>query len=118
MIISTSLQGIIVDPSHKMKYMFTSQMQPPNAKPSKNWWKERAATRGLMVHGLCETPNDRPMITECDTIPSSRTWLTMEKISVLAILQDLHILASAAYYNVHHISYLCSSFPILLTGTT
>lgn len=25
-----------------------------------------------MVHGLCETPSDRPMITECDTIPSSK----------------------------------------------
>jgi len=47
-------------------------MQPPNAKPSKNWWKERAATRGLMVQGFCETPKDSPMITECDTIPSSR----------------------------------------------
>lgn len=48
-------------------------MQPPSANPSKNWWKDNAAIKGLIVHGLCETPSDSPMITECDTIPSSKT---------------------------------------------
>ena len=48
------------------------EMQPPSANPSKNWWKDNAAIKGLMVHGLCETPSDNPIITECDTIPSSK----------------------------------------------
>lgn len=50
-------------------------MQPPSANPSKNWWKDNAAIKGLIVHGLCETPRDSPIITECDTIPSSKTYI-------------------------------------------
>lgn len=49
------------------------EMHPPSANPSKNWWKDSAAIRGRIVHGLCETPSESPMIIECDTIPSSRT---------------------------------------------
>jgi hypothetical protein len=49
-------------------------MQPPRAKPSKNWWKESAATSGLIVQGLLDTPSDRPMMTECDTIPISSIY--------------------------------------------
>ena len=49
------------------------EMQPAKANPSKNWWKDNAPINGLIVHGLCETPSDRPMIIECDTIPSSNT---------------------------------------------
>eukprot|EP01018_Ginkgo_biloba_P016305 Gb_40189 [translate_table: standard] len=49
------------------------EIQPPSAKPSKNWWKDKAAIRGLIVHGLCETPSESPMIIEWDTIPNSRT---------------------------------------------
>jgi len=49
------------------------EMHPPSANPSKNWWKDNAAIRGLMVQGLWETPRDNPIITECDTIPSSNT---------------------------------------------
>lgn len=49
------------------------EMQPPNAKPSKNWWNDNATSKGLIVHGLSETPNDTPIMIECDTIPSSKT---------------------------------------------
>ena len=48
-------------------------MHPPSANPSKNWWKDSAAIKGLMAQGLCETPRDNPIITEWDTIPSSNT---------------------------------------------
>jgi hypothetical protein len=49
-------------------------MHPPRAKPSKNWWNESAATSGLIVQGLRDTPSDSPMITECDTIPISSIY--------------------------------------------
>lgn len=48
-------------------------MQPPNAKPSKNWWNDNAMIKGLIVDALSETPNDMPIMIECDTIPSSKT---------------------------------------------
>ena len=51
----------------------TWTMQPPRPMPSKNWWKLRAPTRGLIVDGLSDAPRDTPMITECTRIPSSRT---------------------------------------------
>lgn len=57
------------------------EMQPPRAKPSKNWWNDRAAINGLMVHGLWDTPRDSPIITECDTIPSSKICFPKEKIN-------------------------------------
>lgn len=48
-------------------------MQPPSPMPSNIWWKLRATTSGLMVSGFCDAPREMPMITECTTIPSSRT---------------------------------------------
>ena len=49
-------------------------MHPPRPKPSKNWWKVNAATRGLIVFGLSEAPREMPIITECTTIPNSKTY--------------------------------------------
>lgn len=48
-------------------------MQPPSANPSKNWWNDNAPIKGFMVHGLCETPSESPMMIECETIPTSNT---------------------------------------------
>lgn len=48
-------------------------MHPPSPMPSKNWWKDRAIISGFIVSGLCDAPSDIPMITECTTIPNSRT---------------------------------------------
>ena len=56
-----------------LPYVRTWTMQPPRPMPSKNWWKLRAPTRGLIVDGLSDAPRDTPMITECTRIPSSRT---------------------------------------------
>jgi hypothetical protein len=50
--------------------------------PSKNWWKLRAPTRGLMVDGRREAPRDTPMITECTRIPSSRTCTNHHRIAL------------------------------------
>ena len=48
-------------------------MQPPSPMPSKNWWKVRAATSGLIVSGLSDAPKEIPIMTECTTIPNSKT---------------------------------------------
>ena len=56
-----------------LKKKNTWRMHPPRPIPSKNWWKQRAATKGLMVHGLCEAPMDSPITTEWTTIPTSNT---------------------------------------------
>ncbi|RWV99122.1 hypothetical protein GW17_00037987 [Ensete ventricosum] len=66
------VQNAEMNESSGKRQMATWEMHPPKAKPSKNWWKERAATSGLMVQGLRETPSERPMITEWEMIPSSR----------------------------------------------
>ena len=57
-------------------------MQLPSPMPSKNWWKVRAATRGLIVWGLSDAPNDIPMITECATIPNSKTCVIKKTKSI------------------------------------
>lgn len=57
------------------------EMQPPSAKPSKNWWNDNAPIKGLMVHGLCETPRESPIMIECDTIPSSKTYKKDVKVT-------------------------------------
>jgi hypothetical protein len=49
-------------------------MQPPRPMPSNIWWKLKATTRGLMVLGSFDAPREMPMITECTTIPSSKTY--------------------------------------------
>jgi len=41
--------------------------------PSKNWWKVKAAIRGLIVLGFSDAPSEIPIITECTTIPNSNT---------------------------------------------
>jgi hypothetical protein len=64
-------------------------MHPPRAKPSKNWWKESAATSGLIVQGLRETPSDRPMMTECDTIPISSIYTSCKISTRNALLKHL-----------------------------
>jgi len=48
-------------------------MEPPSPMPSKNWWKVKAAIRGLIVLGLSDAPREIPIITECTTIPNSST---------------------------------------------
>ncbi|GJU74170.1 hypothetical protein Tco_1265575 [Tanacetum coccineum] len=54
-----------------------------NANPSKNRLKDNAPINGLIVHGLCETPSDRPMINESSNVvkaaiivmkPESGSW--------------------------------------------
>lgn len=49
-------------------------MHPPSPIPSKNWWKLRAPTRGLMVEELSDAPKEMPIITECTRMPSSNTY--------------------------------------------
>ena len=48
-------------------------MQPPSPTPSKNWWKDKATRRGLIVATLWEAPISTPIITEWKTIPDSST---------------------------------------------
>lgn len=72
-VVSAKKHAIIVDDD---VLNLASDMQPPSAKPSKNWWKDNAAIKGLIVHGLCETPSDNPIIKECETIPSSNTYMS------------------------------------------
>ena len=60
--------------SNKRNKNNTWEMHPPRPKPSKNWWKVNAATRGLIVFGLSEAPREMPIITECTTIPNSKTY--------------------------------------------
>ena len=48
-------------------------MQPPSPTPSKNWWKDKATRRGLIVVTLWEAPISTPIITEWKTIPDSST---------------------------------------------
>jgi hypothetical protein len=49
-------------------------MQPPSPTPSKNWWKDKATRRGLIVATFLEAPKSTPIITEWKTIPNSKTW--------------------------------------------
>jgi len=76
--------GQLVDPHYpiymkklkSIKWMhirYTCAMQPPRPIPSKNWWKQSAAMRGLIVSRFEDVPNDIPIITECTTIPISST---------------------------------------------
>jgi hypothetical protein len=45
----------------------------PSAKPSKVWWKTRAAARGRAAAGSCATPSATPISTLCSAMPSSST---------------------------------------------
>lgn len=68
-------------------------MHPPNANPSKNWWKDSAAISGLMVHGLFETPNESPIMTEWETIPSSKICVSFRYlIQFLILVNNLKVI--------------------------
>ena len=61
----------------------TWEMHPPRPMPSKNWWKDNAATRGLIVFGLSEAPKEIPIITEWTTIPNSKTYLKKKNYNLI-----------------------------------
>lgn len=71
---STQMRTHIHIVSNKRNKNNTCEMHPPRPKPSKNWWKVNAATRGLIVFGLSEAPREMPIIMECTTIPNSKTY--------------------------------------------
>lgn len=71
---STQMRIYIHIVSNKRNKNNTCEMHPPRPKPSKNWWKVNAATRGLIVFGLSEAPREMPIIMECTTIPNSKTY--------------------------------------------
>lgn len=75
-------------------------MQPPKPMPSKNWWKLRAPTRGLMVDGLTDAPKDTPMITECTKIPNSKTCMVTNLHGYLKrdclVLENIYLVGQCA----------------------
>ena len=66
----------------------TCRMHPPRPIPSKSWWKHIAITSGLIMHGLCEAPNESPITTECTTIPTSKTCIQYKHFVYCWILFD------------------------------
>lgn len=74
-------------------------MQPPRPMPSKNWWKLRAPTSGLIVDSLSDAPSETPMITECTRIPSSRTCTITILLSVI-LRKVAPKLGSFRHYNI------------------
>ena len=89
----------------------------PSAKPSKVWWKTRAAARGRAAAGSCATPSATPISTLCSAMPSSSTcsslqatgdcdyeavrrWLYLQRCSLQATVADLQV-AHCQYAGLH-----------------
>jgi len=87
-----------------MVQAYTCTIEPPKPMPSKNWWKLRAPTRGLMVDDLTDAPKDTPIITECTKIPSSRTCMMWNLLCYFErrTVWKIRFLGGEEHYNLKH----------------